>query len=435
MKVTKFGMNYSVATMSIRRHYPIRINKNFNSTSIPIIRDLLDPNNFRLENGVLETKYLSVEVRDFNGYGAVMQTDESNLFIETILSRFISLLLRRAHLQKLSDSLQMSYIGKMRVREEIKDLNNLIEELGKVSSICSNVVLRVVDMRGANLIWQSADPLSNLLGNAVSVSRESYSSSNSLVELVNDGLPDAAFNTILHNINDRFDAQRKLLIPPKIFGGSIDFANGSISINAQVLKFLCQFRHMLSSCSDVVFNLMLVKEDYSSNELFNRGTQLKSILYELSVRFPFLKSNINRRDFITNTGELLNAIYESDEFTDFIIEDINLVNVTEVSQSLSTMYRTLTKMQVIQLAGMASRMESGKLVFSNNSYIVFDKQDAFIQVVDRKFTLIPKVIQACNVITAVVMCGLKINSSNSGNFSLDIRHFLCRLDPNFSVGE
>lgn len=430
MKLKKYGLVYQVATLSIVKTVDINIGEQFNKNSIPILRDIIDPNNFELDSGRFRNDFIEIEVQDFNGYGAVMQHD-NGVFYETILSRWISLLLRRAHLIKVSEGLSMSYVGKSRVQHEIEDLDHIINDISKNSCLIANIVLRVVDMSGAHLVWQGVDPISALLGNAITQNRKEYIDAPSLLNFTNQGLPDSAFNQIMTELSDKISAEKKLLLPPKLFGGTVDFANSTISINTKVLKFLCNNRHLLASCADTVFNLLLIKEDYSSNELFSRGTQLKSILYEMSVRFPFLRdSKINKRDIYTSTGDILCAIYETDAYSDFVIDDVNLLSIKTTSQSLSTMYRTLTKVQVLSLCHLGQRLENGRLTFANSSYIEFE-DDAFIRMLEAKFDLISNVVSACNTITAVAMCGLKINSSNSQQFSLDIRNFFIRLDPNF----
>lgn len=433
MKLNKFNLVYTTGILTVNRTVAVTIDGAFNKNSIPILRDIVNIDEFEVRDGVFENDLISISVADFNGYGAVMQQPIEGVFVETVFSRFISLLLRRAHLQELSKSLTMSYIGKQRVKSEIEDLNNLINDLSKSSALAANIVLRVVDMSGPNLIWQSVDPLASVFGNAISASNKDYTDAPSLIQFTNGGLPDAAYEQVLTELSDKFIAEKRLLLPPKIFGGKIDFANATLNIDVRVLKFLCNNRHLLSTCSDLCFNLMLVKEDYSSNELFARGSQLKSILYEMSIRFPFLRDQkINRREFLLNTGDLLNNIFESSEYSGFDINDVNQISVTSTSKSLSTMYRSLTHMQCLQLAQLSSHIENRRLTFPNSSYLELEDCE-FTRVIESKYSLIPNVIAACNAITAVVMCGLKINSSNSSTFTLDLRNFLVRLDPNFSL--
>lgn len=433
MKLSKYNLNYTTGVLTIQRAMEISIDSSFNKNNIPILRDIINIDTFTVRDGIFENEYISISVSDFNGYGAVMQKIAENIFVETVLSRFISLLLRRAHLKELSKSLSMSYIGKQRVQTEIEDLDALINDLSKSSALSANVVLRVVDMSGAQLIWQSVDPLASVFGNAISSSTKEYVDADGVLQFVNGGLPDEAFNLVMSELTDKFNSEKKLLLPPKIFGGKLDFANATLNLDVRVLKFLCNNRHLLSTCSDVCFNLMLVKEDYSSNELFARGSQLKSILYEMSVRFPFLRDNkINRREIILDTGDLLNNIFESSEYSEFRINDVDQVSVISTSKSLSTMYRSLTRMQCLQLAYLSSHMNERRLTFPNSSYLELEDCE-FVRILENKFSLVPHVIAACNAITAVVMCGMKINSSNSSTFSLDIRNFLIRLDPNFSL--
>lgn len=381
------------------------------------------------------THVLKVDKRHFNGYGSALihvktvSDADSTLLIETSLSRYVSVCLRYNHLLRFKSKLSMSSTVKnfsvARIDEQLNNLSSSIKELAKQSALMADVITKVVHIKKGEITFCSTDLSSAFLtallirnghGSAVvdtpafaPVRFTKIQNSSPDIESKFEQTIEQNFRLVARECAIRIDTQHTY----------------DISVNRELLTRLFEVSRLFSSCSDVIFNLVLFKDEFSTSESFMRGLTFYKNLQMLDNNIG--ETSILRYEFITNFDDLYQALFGKRLSHSVTIDDVKQFLFKRVDSDSQTF---LTSMQFVSVLSHPSCKVQNYSSFSFAGYSYLIPEDC------KDFTKLTKteIANICDLIWVVTALSHGLVTTvdlDRSQIKVSLAKFLSVIDRNF----
>lgn len=348
-------------------------------------------------------------------------------FIETILTKFIALLLQQRTLSMEIDGVKSNdAYKKAQLRQEKSHLDSLIEELGKIKLIASHVITKWVLISNSGVIRvNTGSPYGLLIEGATQSAAALPADFDWYFDFQGSDLPEDKINEIREQVGGMTS---KFSFPTQ-FSITYDGNPLNVSISKNLMTYLVTNRHLLSTCSDIMFNLLFDQHNFSANQFLNRGAVLRKSLSDLSVRYPFLDSKtFKKRDIITTVSKLYKSIYNDTPNVDYRIDDVDEIKIDVRKGYFATHPNTITGTALLSLM---SKMRSTYVEYEENYVCIKLDDDNYIGF---EVSVAPALTQLTRdqaqkfceiilVINSIVRGAVKIEALNK-NIILDAAHFV-----------
>lgn len=380
------------------------------------------------------TTSIKVNKRHFNGYGSALMCvksaseSDSILLVETSLSRYVSACLRYNHLLRFKSKLSTSTVGEnfsiIRVEEQLNNLSSSIKELAKQSALMADIVTKVVCIRKEEITFCSTD-LSSAFLTALLIRNGHGSAVADIPAFVPTRF------TKIQNLSSEFRSQfertveQNFRLVARECSVRINVGRAyEISVRRELLTKLIEVSRLFSSCSDLIFNLVLFKDEFSTSESFMRGLSLLKNLQALDNKIG--ETSILKYEFITSFNDLYLALFGEELSYNVVIDDVKQFSFRRTDSELQTF---LTSMQFVSVLSHPScKVEKDTFSFANHSYLVPEGCKNFIKL---KKTEISNICDLIWVVTALSHGLITTIDLDRSQVKISLTKFLSVIDRNF----
>lgn len=434
----KHGFDMYIPSMRVLDKPKIRITSEFSENDIPTLGDLVT-GEFRPHQMIQTMGSIEVDVNHMPEEGKLYQVIEQDgkiILIENLLTKLSELIIRKSLISSRLQEIKNHQLAMYRYKQELALIDGQISDLKNIKITAASIHTSMVIIEDDGVSFFSSEPIASYLKNNM-MEVEIPKIPNHIYEYENGLSEEIDFGTVLARIESKIEGSIRSYYPPKVFGGKFKLDSSQIAIDNNTLQFLISNRHVLATCSDIIYNLVIEKPEFTANELLDRGLTLRSILTNFSHRFPFLQTEkMRRKDILTSTGELLYAIHGDKSLLQLSIDDINTVQVVNSTNDLKGINRDVTTFCFIGfLSGCTSKTIDNKSITLHfgTSSISFKRDTIVNSFLELSDSQVEKVCSTIMAITAMLKCSLAINTDTTNQFSIDIRALITRFIPNFII--
>lgn len=388
-------------------------------------------------SSIWSSEYFKVDISNYDPNTNLTYVVKNGVHYENVISKFITMYLRSMHLDGLSKQKGLSEVQKRRIEEEADEVNRQLTKLGDIDIIGANIVVGAFGIVNNIVYTMSADPI---LSFVEGVSEWVPEDTESVYDLDFSGIPSDQVELVKSKITEqlgaKFDQIKTSMGVDKLFAKKNNLASCQINVDKDLVEYMVMNRHLLSTCPDLIFNLLLLKSEYSADELFGKGLELKIRLYDLSTRYEFSKSAISKRSFIITVNDLLEDITGHKIEHVLLVNDIEPISASWMSDAFATMWNSFTPLQIVSLCHKYSK----SIIDNNGTVIIKDDTGSDLVRFDRFF---PAGVTTADIqllgrilvqLTYIVYGRIKINSMLDDTFEVDLRDILRYLEKGLKDG-
>lgn len=383
---------------------------------------------------IMDNSFIKVDKRDFNGYGSAMvrlDTNEGYQLVETPLSRYITACLRFNHLIYLTKELdkQPGYnsLARRKMSENIDSLKQIIRQLAEQSALSAQFIRSIVNIVGSKISYTTTNLNTTFITSMLL--RSGYTSS---VISLDDSILSKTLNFArVDGYNSGGDllsveSKENLKLNSNLSSLVIDVNKRyNLSIKRDILSRVLENIKNFSTCSDLLFELVLFKDEFSTSESFMRGLTFMKNFEKLDASLG--NSSITKFDFITNFNELFELCTGRSLKTQIVVNDISFHSIQDAKSG--NIY-TLTALQLISLLGHpATKRGQNEINFGDFSFKITDSIKSLVNLPQADLLDIIDIIWTVTAVAHGVVS--KINFDES-SIEIDLAKFISVVDRNFS---
>lgn len=382
---------------------------------------------------VLNLPFISVDKRYFNGYGSVMipfVTKDKITLVETVLSRYITLCLRFNHLEKLYQGLQQkpsfNYLSRKKINDALDSLRKNITSLAKQSALTAHVIRSIVEIQGGRISFTSTN-LSTMFISGM-LMRNGYNSAvTSLpkfdeLSFINIPTGSGVAETLVT------ESKKNLDFNSRDSSVSIEAEKFyDLSVRKDILTNIVNNLKNLSSCSDLLFNLVLFKDEFTTSESFMRGLSIFKNLELLDQTLG--DKTIHKLEFVNNFNELY-EVCVGKTLSRFV--SVTDLDVHHFKDSNTSIIYSLTTLQVISLLSHPNSKKVGNEIYIGS--LKLEVPSSAIVLTQLAYDEIIDIVELIWCISSLAHgCVSKVNLDDS-SISVNLTKFLSNVDRNFACG-
>lgn len=389
------------------------------------------------DSSIWSSEYFKVDIKNYDPNTNLTYEVKNGVHYENVISKFITMYFRAMHLDGLSKQKGLSEIQRRRLEEESEEVRRQLSKLGDIDVIGANIVVGAFGIVEDVVYSMSPDPILSFVNGVGDWIPED---TESVYELDFSAIPselrDEVESMITEQLGAKFSEIKTSMGVDKLFSKKNNLKSSQIVVDHDLVEYMVMNRHLLATCPDLIFNLLLLKSEYSADELFGKGLELKIRLYDLSTRYEFSKSAISKRHFILTVNDLLEDITGHRIAHTLLINDIEPVNANWLSDSFSTMWNSFTPLQIVSLCHKYSK----SIVDGNGTVTIKDDAGADLVRFDRLF---PAGVTTADIqllgrilvqLTYIVYGRVKMNSMLEDTFEVDLIDILKYIEKGLKVG-
>lgn len=389
------------------------------------------------DSSIWSSEYFKVDIKSYDPNTNLTYEVKNGVHYENVISKFITMYFRSMHLDGLSKQKGLSEIQRRRLEEESEEVRRQLSKLGDIDVIGANIVVGAFGIVENVVYSMSPDPILSFVSGVGDWIPED---TESVYELDFSAIPselrEEVESRITEQLGAKFSEIKTAMGVDKLFSKKNNLKSSQIVVDHDLVEYMVMNRHLLATCPDLIFNLLLLKSEYSADELFGKGLELKIRLYDLSTRYEFSKSAISKRNFILTVNDLLEDITGHRIPHILLINDIEPINASWLSESFSTMWNSFTPLQIVSLCHKYSK----SIVDSNGTVTIRDDAGADLVRFNRLF---PEGVTTADIqllgrilvqLTYIVYGRVKMNSMLEDTFEVDLIDILKYIERGLKVG-
>lgn len=382
----------------------------------------------------VELPFVIVDKTHFTGYGSTMyckQHEDAIIVVETGLSRYTSLCLRFNHLTKMRANLSskqgFSAYSRIKMDERIDNVKRQIKSVAGQSALSAYTIWKLLVIRGSQVSFAGSSFGTALL--SALMLRNGYGSAT--VPTINSSFDPLSIGFIdLNSISPQqkkifsSELENRFLLSTTEMQITLDTTRDyDINIDSHVLERILGGLHLLSSCTDLLFNLILFKDEFTASESFMRGL---AIMRNLEAIQPAVGDNtFSRFEFIVNLNDLYHFC-----FGEHLSMKVDINDVESFDVGLDATTTTISKQELICiLAHPNTKRQGNNISLGNMTLRVNDT--SLTQLLSLKPQEINNLATLIWLLTAICHNAVsKIDLQNS-RVSVNLTLFLSAIDRNF----